>query len=147
VTAGNQYLCIGGSVAQLTSEGFVLNHASITKSDIGAQIYGPFLRFRFLLCNLGLLWELNVIISIMYIMECENTKLNKLSPHPQGLFVLSYFLVILGFELRALLCKVGSLPQSVFCSVILKMGGGYLVKYLPALALNLDPPNLSLPSS
>jgi hypothetical protein len=60
-----------------------------------------------------------------------------------------FFLVGLGFELRALhlqsRCFVTSAtPPVYFALAILEMG---VSNYLPKLASNLDPPHLSLPSS
>jgi hypothetical protein len=58
--------------------------------------------------------------------------------------------VVLGFELRALhlqsRCSTASATSLVhFALVILEMG--VLENYLPKLASNHDPPDLSLPSS
>jgi hypothetical protein len=68
--------------------------------------------------------------------------------------VLFFVLVGLGFELRAshLQSRFSYFLNhtfSPFCSgYFLEMGGGSGLKnYLPRLALNCDPPNLSLPSS
>jgi hypothetical protein len=51
----------------------------------------------------------------------------------------------LGFELRALCLQSRSHTSRPFCSGC--FGDGISRDYLPGLASNLDPPNLSLPNS
>jgi hypothetical protein len=60
--------------------------------------------------------------------------------------------VRLGFELRALYVKTGFLPfephlQFILLWLFWRWWWGFLTNYLPRLALNCDPPDLSLSSS